>query len=429
MSELSRRQLLGLSLGMLAGVPALHAGEVPQGKVVVIGGGFGGVTLARTLRHIAPTLTVTLVERRTSYITCPFSNTVLAGLRKLDSLRFDYHALREAGINVVQGEARAIDTDRRRVHLADGSRIEWDRLVLSPGVQMQWSAIAGYDKEAAQQMPHAWQAGPQTALLARQLRAMDDGGTVLISVPPAPFRCPPGPYERASLIAHFLQRSRPRSKVLILDANESFSKQALFEEAWETLYPGMIERIPASQTGQLRAVDAKRGILETDFDRFRPAVANVIPPQRAGAIATLAGLDEGLGFCSVEPRSFESTVVPGVHVLGDAALAWGMPKSAFSAASQARACAHALAARFAGKEPAAPVLLNTCYSLAAPDYGFAITSAFRAETDTLKTLPEGTGTSPLGADRELRRQEAGHARAWYDTATRSLFGATAERPA
>lgn len=429
MSELSRRQLLGLSLGMLAGVPALHAGEVPQGKVVVIGGGFGGVTLARTLRHIAPTLTVTLVERRASYITCPFSNTVLAGLRELDSLRFDYHALREAGINVVQGEARAIDTDRRRVHLADGSRIEWDRLVLSPGVQMQWSAIAGYDREAAQHMPHAWQAGPQTALLARQLQAMDDGGTVLISVPPAPFRCPPGPYERASLIAHFLQRSRPRSKVLILDANESFSKQALFEEAWDTLYPGMIERIPASQTGQLRAVDARHGILETDFDRFHPAVANVIPPQRAGAIATLAGLDEGLGFCRVDPRSFESTVVPGIHVLGDAALAWGMPKSAFSAASQARACAYALAARFAGREPAAPVLLNTCYSLAAPDYGFAITAAFRAETDTLKTLPEGTGTSPLGADRELRRQEARHARAWYDTATRSLFGATVERPA
>ena len=213
--------------------------------------------------------------------------------------------------------------------------------------------------------------------------------------------------------------------MLILDANESFSKQALFEEAWDVLYPGMIERIPASQTGQLRAVDTRRGLLETDFDRFRPAVANVIPPQRAGTIATNAGLDEGLGFCSVDPRSFESSVVPGIHVLGDAALAWGMPKSGFSAASQARACAHALAALFAGEEPAAPVLLNTCYSLASPDYGFSITAAFRAESGSLETLAGSAGTSPLAADRELRRQEASHASAWYDAATRSMFGAAA----
>ncbi|MFV0277042.1 MAG: FAD-dependent oxidoreductase, partial [Parahaliea sp.] len=383
MTELSRRSLLGLAAGALLAAPVIRSRAASAGRVVVVGGGFAGITLARTLRRLAPTLAVTLVERRDHYTTCPFSNTVLAGLRTLESLRFDYRALPREGIDVVVAEARAIDPERRTLQLTDGGVLPWDRLVLCPGVQLRWDAIAGYDQRAASELPHAWQAGPQTALLRRQLEAMPDGGVVLIAVPDNPYRCPPGPYERASLIAHYLRRTKPRAKVLILDAKDSFSKQALFEEAWAQLYPGMIEWIPASQTGRLLSVEAGSRTVRTDFDTFRPAVVNIIPPQRAGDIALRVGLDGGLGFCQVDPRSFESTLVPGVHVLGDAALAWGMPKSAFSAASQARVCAHALAALFEGRQVAAPVLINTCYSLAAPDYGFSITGAYRAQAPGL----------------------------------------------
>lgn len=421
MIELPRRAFVGLAAGAVLAAPAVVTRASPRGRVVVVGGGFGGATFARTLLRVAPSLSVTLVEKHRRFVTCPFSNTVLAGLRELDSLSFDYDALRREGIQVIAAEARTIDPERRTLRLANGDTLAWDRLVLSPGVQMQWGAIAGYDREAAEQMPHAWQAGPQTTLLTRQLQAMEDGGVVLISVPDDPYRCPPGPYERASLIAHYLREAKPRSKIIILDAKESFSKQALFEEAWAALYPGMIDWVPASQTGRLRSVDPAKGTLNTDFDTFRPAVANIIPPQKAGALALEAGLDQGLGFCAVDPRSFESTVVPGIHVLGDAALAWGMPKSAFSAGNQARACAHALAGLFEGRSPAAPVLLNTCYSLAAPDYGFSITAAYRAEGDDLVRLEEASGTSPLAASPELRQREAGHARAWYRTTTQAMF--------
>lgn len=422
MTDYSRRDFLGLAAGAAAAGPAIIARAASPGRVVVVGGGFGGALLARTLRRVAPALAVTLVERDARFVSCPFSNTVLAGLRDLDSLSFDYEALRREGIQVVTAEATAIDPERRRLQLADGSTLPWDRLVLSPGIQMHWDAIPGYDETAAGHMPHAWQAGPQTRLLRHQLQAMDDGGVVLIAVPDNPYRCPPGPYERASLIAHYLRRAKPRSKLIILDAKESFSKQALFEEAWAHLYPGMIDWVPASQTGRLQSVDSAAGTVSTDFDTFTPDVANIIPPQRAGAIALQPGLDAGLGFCKVDPRSFESTVVPGIHVLGDAALAWGMPKSGFSAGNQARVCAHALAALFEDREPAAPILLNTCYSLAAPDYGFSITGAYRAEGGSLATLEAAVGTSPLAAGPELRRREAEHARAWYARATDAMFG-------
>ena len=418
MIRVSRRTAIKLTTAALISAPAILRAQ-EQARVVIVGGGFGGASLARTLRAIAPEISVTLIEKQPRFTTCPFSNAVLGGLRDLDSISFGYDTLVAEGVEFITGEAVEIDPDAQSVRLADGESVSYDRLVLSPGVQMIWDAIEGYDAAAAEIMPHAWEAGPQTQLLADQLQAMDDGGVVLIASPPNPFRCPPGPYERASLIAHYLSTNKPRSKILIVDAKDGFSKQPLFEEAWAALYPGMIEWIPAAMTGRIGSVDPQAMSLSTDFDTFTADVANIIPPQRAGAIALALGLDEGRGYCTVDPLTFESSVVPGIHILGDAAIMGAMPKSGFSANSQAKACAHALVALFRDDEIAEPVLLNTCYSLVAPDYGISVSGAYRGLAEI-----EGTGgSSPVGADASVHEQEARDAMSWYATITGEMFGA------
>ena len=262
-------------------------------------------------------------------------------------------------------------------------RFAYDRLVLSPGVDLRFDALPGYDEAAAAKMPHAWKAGEQTLLLRKQLEAMDDGGLVVIAAPANPFRCPPGPYERACLIAHYLKTKKPRSKLLILDAKDTFSKQRLFQNAWKELYPGMIEWVSLSQGGKVNAVDPATNTLITDFGNHTAQVANVIPPQRAGRIATIAGATDNTGWCAIDPVTFESKSAPNIHVIGDACLAGAMPKSAFSANSQAKACASAVATLIAGRTPAAPKLINTCYSLAAPGYGISVAGVYAAEERTV----------------------------------------------
>jgi sulfide dehydrogenase [flavocytochrome c] flavoprotein chain len=421
MTALSRRLFLG-GVAAAAALSSSRSLAKPRAKVVVIGGGFGGVSAARWLRRIDPEVDVTLVTRETRFITCPGSNAVIAGLGDLKELTFAYDGLRRAGIEVVHEEATAIDPVRRRVDLARGHPISYERLILAPGIQFDWTGIKGYDTAAAQRMPHAWQAGEQTLLLRRQLEAMADGGLVVMAVPADPYRCPPGPYERASLIAHYLKAHKPRSKVLILDAKDQFSKQPLFQEAWKQLYPGMIEWVPGSQSGRVVAVDAAKGIVSTEFDDHRASVANIIPPQRAGQIALSLGLDAGKGFCAIDPRTFESRVQSGIHLVGDAIIAGGMPKSGFSANTQAKVCAHAVAALLRGDPAPEPVLLNTCYSLVAPNYGISVAGVYRPTEEGLTTVQGSGGISPLGAPPEFRALEAGHAESWYANITAELFG-------
>jgi len=271
-------------------------------------------------------------------------------------------------------------------------------------------------------MPHAWQAGPQTALLRRQIEAMEDGGLVVVAVPAPPFRCPPGPYERVCLIAHYLQQAKPKSKILVLDAQDTFSKQALFEEAWSGLYPGMVERVPGSMGGGVRAVDPGEMTVSTDFDEHRAAVANVIPPQKAGDVAVAAGLDGGSGWCAVDPVSFESKLAADVFVIGDACLAGEMPKSGFSASMQGRVCAAAILSRLDGRDPRPTKLINVCYSLAAPDYGFSVADVFTQSPDGIALVVKEGRTTQVGANAEVLRREADHARSWYDTITGGMFG-------
>jgi sulfide dehydrogenase [flavocytochrome c] flavoprotein subunit len=420
----TRREFLGLgSMLMLVGSFGRLAWTQTTARVVVVGGGFGGATCAKYIQRADSAIEVTLVEPRRQFITCPFSNAVIAGLRDLASVTHGYDSLRQRhGVRVVHARATAIEPSAHHVTLDDGSALAYDRLVLSPGIELRWGDIEGYDAVASERFPHAWEAGPQTILLRRQLEAMPDGGLVVIAAPAEPYRCPPGPYERASLIAHYLKTHKPRSKLLILDAKNTFSKQELFRTAWERLYPGLIEWIPLSQSGRLVRVDPRAGTVSTDFDEYKPAVANVIPPQQAAGIARVAGLDAGKGWCPVRASTFESTVHAAIHVIGDAATANPMPKSAFSANNQAKTCAAAIVALLHGKSVPGPALMNTCYSLVAPDYGISIAAVYRVVDDKIVTVDGSSGVSPLDAPAETRALEAEYAKSWYANITGDTFG-------
>src|SRR5205807_6436489 len=278
----TRRHFLKGSLAALVPMPALAQG---QPRVVVVGGGFAGATCARELKRLMPDARVMLVEANPTFTACPFSNGVITGLRDLRAQQFNYEALGSLGISLVYLSASKIDAQARTVTLSDGTALPYDRLVLAPGVDFRWGSPAGYDEAASARMPHAWKAGEQTLLLRRQLEAMEDGGTVIISAPANPFRCPPGPYERASLIAYYLKTKKPKSKLILLDAKDAFSKQRLFQNAWKELYPGMLEWVPLSAGGKVTSVDVADMTLVTEFGKHKATVANVIPPQKAGRIA------------------------------------------------------------------------------------------------------------------------------------------------
>ncbi|HYB72772.1 MAG TPA: FCSD flavin-binding domain-containing protein [Candidatus Sulfotelmatobacter sp.] len=418
----TRRQFLGLAAALAgAALPRRAAGQA-SARVVVVGGGFAGVTCARFLHRAGGRLQVTLVEPNATFTACPFSNAVIAGLRAIQDQTFGYEAVRAEGVALVQAAATGIDPQGRTVRLADGGTLAYDRLVLAPGIDFRWDAIPGYGEAAAGRMPHAWKAGEQTLLLRRRLEAMADGGLVVIAAPANPFRCPPGPYERASLIAHYLKGRKPRAKLLLLDAKDSFSKQSLFTAAWKQLYPGLLEWVPLSKGGRVTAVDANAGTVSTEFEKYQPAVANIIPPQRAGRIADLAGVADRTGWCPIDPVTFESRLQPNVHVIGDAAIAGAMPKSAFAANAQAKVCALAVATLLRGEPPQEPLLLNTCYSLVAPDYGISVAGVYRPREGQLAEVAGAGGTSPAHGPPQDRALEARYAEDWFRIITHEVFG-------
>jgi NADPH-dependent 2,4-dienoyl-CoA reductase/sulfur reductase-like enzyme len=388
---------------------------------VVIGGGAGGATVARYLAMSDKALNVTLVEPKLRFTTCFFSNLYLAGLRSFDSLTHGYEALESRyGIRVVHEMATAIDPAAKTVRLADGTRLSYDRLVVAPGIGFRAGAIGGYDEAAAQVMPHAWMAGPQTRLLRRQLEAMPDGGVFVLAAPADPFRCPPGPYERASLVASYFKQHKPRSKIVILDAKDTFFEQNLFEEAWNRHYPGMIEWLPAQFIGAIESVDVKDRSIRTANQTFKGDVANVIPPQMAASLALQAGLADDTGWCPVDPITFESTLQRDIHLVGDATSPGQMPKSAFAANSQAKACAFAIAAALTGVGPSRPFLYNTCYTFLAPDD--AVSDAISFKIAEGKIAIGEILISTLDESAAVRARAVSEADAWYRAFTFDIFG-------
>src|SRR6266536_2146668 len=396
----SRRDFLKAAAAGAALLPLPATAQGAGGRVVVVGGGFGGVTCARFIKRIDPRITVTLVEANRTFVACPFSNGVIAGLREIKAQEFGYDKLAGDQVVLQLSPGTAVDPQGRIVTLANGAQLSYDRLVFSPGIDIRWDGLPGYTEAAAERMPHAWKAGEQTLLLRRQLEAMDDGGTVVMSAPANPFRCPPGPYERASLIAYYLKTKTPKSKLIILDAKDAFSKQRLFQNAWKALYPNL-EWVSLSSGGKVTSVDVGAMTLVTDFGRHKA---------------------DRTGWCPIDPATFESKLQPNVHVIGDASIAGAMPKSAFSANAQAKVCAAAVAKLLAGGRPDEPKLINTCYSLVAPDYGISLVGVYRPADGQIKEVEGSAGVSPLDAPTSTRALEATFANAWFNTITTEVFG-------
>jgi len=412
---ISRRSVIGAGLATTAIIASTGCASIGGGsgpRVVVIGGGYGGATVSKYLRHWGGgKVQVTMVDRSPSFISCPISNLVIGGVKQMADITTSYDGLRRLGVKVVQDEVTAIDADKREVRLAGGSVLPYDRLVVSPGVDFMYDRIPNLKSaEDAGLIVSAWKAGPQTVELRKQLEAMRDGGVYAIAVPLGPYRCPPGPYERASMVASYFKKAKPRSKVLILDANPDVtSKGPLFKKAWADLYPGMVE---FRGNNALTDVDARTMTAKLQLDDVKADVLNVIPPMRAGDIAAKAGLvNANNRWCGVDWLTLESTAVKNVHVLGDSTLsAPGMPKSGHMANQQAKVAAAAILNAFDGLPPnPTPMVMNTCFSFVDPGHVIHVASVHQyvAEKKQFETVAGSGGVSAAASE-----QEAGFALSW-----------------
>jgi sulfide dehydrogenase [flavocytochrome c] flavoprotein subunit len=426
MNPINRREFLKLT-AVAGAVPVLGfpslARAGAKAKVVVIGGGYAGATAAKYVKLGDAAIDVTLIEPNKIYTSCPLSNEAMVGHRDIKTLQIGYEGLKKRGINVLHDMVIGVDRAKKTVTTQGGKTLPYDALVVSPGIEFHYTGIDGYDGSMIEQFPHAWKAGEQTLLLKKQLEAMPDGGKFVIVVPKGPFRCPPGPYERASLVAnYFKHHGKTKSKVIILDANDSHSKKGLFNQAWAKLYGwekeglgtnGMIEWVKGAEGGGVNKLDAKSKTLSSDFVDVKADVLNIIPPHKAGKIAVDTGLamDAGnnfeKGWCKVEPMTMASAVDPSIYVVGDSCVAgempvygnpnaaFDMPKSAHIAMTQAKVAAAAIVAKVNGKPAPNPYYANTCYSVVGDDYGISVAHLYRVENGTFKYIKEGSGVSMM----------------------------------
>ncbi|MEL6621806.1 MAG: NAD(P)/FAD-dependent oxidoreductase [Pseudomonadota bacterium] len=418
MTKMTRRhfgQLLGGTAVTTLAMPSIARGAQP--KVVVIGGGAGGATAARYIAKGA--IDVTLIEPSKTYYTCFFSNLYLGGFRDYASIGHSYVKLANEGIGVVHEWADTIDRDKKQVVLGSGAKIRYDRLVVSPGIDIKYDSVAGYSPEAASKMPHAWKSGTQVALLKAQVEAMREGGTFVMVAPPNPYRCPPGPYERISMIAHMLKQKNPTAKIVILDPKEKFSKQALFQEGWERHYAGMVEWIPGSIAGDIE-VDAANMVISADGEKTKADAATVIPAQTAGRIAHKAGLTNDKGWCPIVPGTMQSTMDPNIHVIGDASVASAMPKSGFSANSQAKVTAMVVRGELTGAKMFPARFANTCWSLIGTNDGVKVGAAYKAGAEKIEVTSKFI--SKTGEDADLRKTTYEESIGWYSGITNDMFG-------
>lgn len=421
MKRLTRRDVLlasaaGVTVGTLAGC-ATGGPSKPQAKVVVVGGGWGGATAAKYLQYWSQGgIDVTMVEPSPNFVSCPISNLVLGGSRTIEQLTTGYQGLLTRGINIARDSVVAIDADKKQVRLSRGGSLNYDRLVVSPGIEFMYEMVKGMTAADANAIPHAWKAGPQTVLLRRQLEAMPDGGVVVMSVPLAPYRCPPGPYERTCQIAHYLKTRKPRSKLIVLDANPDVtSKGPLFKRVWKEDYAGIIEYQSNMVVNEVDV--AGRRFITNLGEAIKGDVMNFIPPQRAANIARDAGLITANNrWCEVNWLTCESIKVPNVHVLGDATQsAPAMPKSGHMANQHGKAAAAAIIDLVAGRTPAPPMMVNTCYSFVDDKNAIHVASVHRwvPEKKTMETVQGSGGVS--GPDRSLWTAEGDYAWGWAQT--------------
>lgn len=389
-------------------------------RVVVVGGGFGGATAAKYIKKFSPLTEVVLIEQNQEYFTCPFGNTVIAGMNDIEYIRHTYDDLKtKHGVIVIHEKVAKVDGKNSQVILESGEKISYTKSVVSPGIDFKYEK--GYVEGSEQYAPHAYKAGAQTTLLRQQLQDMKDGGTYVMVAPTNPFRCPPGPYERISLVAHYLKHNKPNSKIIILDQKKKFSKQGLFQEGWEKLYGDMIDWRSSEFGGTVISVDPKNRVLKTEDEDIKADVLNYIPSQKAGKLAFDSGLTKG-DWCPVNTMTFESKLVPNVYVIGDASIATKMPKSGFSANSQAKVAALQIA-RSLKKLPIVkpPKLANTCYSLIAPNYGISVAAVYEAGENGIAKVKGAGGLSPKGATADFRMLEAEYAVGWYKNQTADIF--------
>ncbi|MEQ1698261.1 MAG: FCSD flavin-binding domain-containing protein [Hyphomicrobiaceae bacterium] len=418
-------QLAGGSV-LTAAAGGVAAPAIAQGKakVVVIGGGAGGATAAKYIaKDSAGAIEVTLVEPSKQFVTCFHSNLYLGGVKKFEEITHTYDKLASAhGIKLNHQLAASVDRDKKQVKLADGSMLAYDRLVLSPGIDLKYDSVPGWGKEHEETMPHAWKAGPQTKLLKAKLDAVADGGVIIMIAPPNPFRCPPGPYERVSMMAHALKAAgKTKCKIIVLDAKDKFSKQALFMEGWAAQYPGMIEWLAPSVHDGIKSVDPKTNTVTTGFETYKgAALVNVIPAQMAGAFARDAGLVNESGYCPIDPTNMKSAKDANIYIIGDACIAGDMPKSAFAANSQAKAAAMMVRGELAGAKTFPARYANTCWSLIDTDNTVKVGGRYEAKDGKISAVENFI--SQTGETAALRKQTQEENIGWYAGITADIFG-------
>ncbi len=428
----NRRNFLKIAgAGGVAATAALYMPFAIGGagkKVVIIGGGMGGATAAKYMRMMDKSINVTLISADTNYYTGFASNEVISGERHMSSITFSYDGLRAHGVNVIIDTAADINAAKQTVKLASGKTLNYDRLIVSPGIDFRFDEIEGYDaKIADEKIPHAWVAGVQTKLLHDQLHSIKNGGTVVVAAPRNPFRCPPGPYERVSQMAHYLKHNKPKSKIIVLDAKDKFSKFGLFTAGWKKHYGygtdnSMIEWIPAYKGGTVESVEADSMTISTELDDIKADVINIIPAQKAGKIAFTAGLTNDSGWCPIQGKTFESTIHKNIHVIGDASIASPLPKSGYAANSEAKACAAAIVALLGGNEAPDPTFVNTCYSVIAPGNGISVAMVYAYKDGKIVKAKGAGGLTPSEFNETLRAREVKYGHTWFNNITQDAFG-------
>ncbi|MBX9739116.1 MAG: NAD(P)/FAD-dependent oxidoreductase [Beijerinckiaceae bacterium] len=419
-----RRLLAGSSVfgaAMVLGAPAL-LGQAKQ-RVVVIGGGAGGATAAKYIaKDSGGAIEVVLVEPAGEFITCFHSNLYLGGFRDLKSITHSYDRLTaNYGIRHNRQAATQIDREKKQVVLADGTRLPYDRLVVSPGIDLKYDSVPGWSQAHEETMPHAWKAGKQTEILKSRLAAVEDGGTIVMIAPPNPYGCPPGPYERVSMMAHVLKTAgKTKCKIMVLDPKESFSKQGLFQAGWEKYYPGMVEWLGPKIHDGIKSVDPKTNTVETGFETYKnAALVNVIPAQMAGKIARDAGLANASGYCAIDPETMRSSVDANIYVIGDACIAGDMPKSAFAANSQAKVAALNVRGELTAARVFPARYANTCWSLIAPDDTVKVGGSYGAKDGKIAALT--TFVSQTGETEAMRKEQQAENMGWYAGITSDMF--------